>query len=317
MLSRHADHLFWMTRYIERAETTARLLEVGARNALLPDISGGFRNDWDAVLQASGSVDAFLQKYGDVVQRNVETHLFFDQDNPSSVMSCLSAARENARVVRTALTASVWDAINTSYQELRQFQRTERSKFQLTDLTEWTRRTAYLVRGAITGTQLRDDGYHFMGLGASIERADNTARLIDVKYYVLLPSVSYVGSGLDQSQWATLLRSMSALGAYNWTYSGDITASKIADLLILNRKFPRSLVTSVEQSCEHLDSLARGYGSSTDAQAAARGLYAELADAQVQDIFEEGLHDFLGRMQSLNADMAQKVQAAYLQGLPA
>uniref|UniRef100_UPI003567A599 alpha-E domain-containing protein n=1 Tax=Puniceibacterium confluentis TaxID=1958944 RepID=UPI003567A599 len=137
MLSRTANHLYWMARYIERAETTARLLEVGGRNALMPDIGGGFRNDWEAILRANGTLEMFNDKYGETVQRNIETFLFFDADNPSSVLSCLNMARENARVVRTALTSSVWDAINSAYQELKQFQRTERSKLELSDLTEW------------------------------------------------------------------------------------------------------------------------------------------------------------------------------------
>ncbi|MFZ5964740.1 alpha-E domain-containing protein [Thalassococcus sp. BH17M4-6] len=316
MLSRTASHLFWMARYIERAETTARLLEVGARNALMPDIGGGFRNDWEAILQSNGSLQAFQDKYSDPVQRNIETFLFFDAENPSSILSCLSAARENARVVRTALTSPVWDAINGAYQELGQFQRMERSKVALSDLTEWTLRACALIRGSIDGTQMRNDGYHFMGTGFSIERGDNTARLLDVKYYVLLPNVSYVGSGLDQSQWVTLLRSMSAHRAFNWTYTGGLTAAKIADFLILNPQFPRSLRTSVQRSCDHLDCLTRGYGRSTQAQSHARAMLAELVECRVADIFDEGLHEFLLRFMGQNASLAGVIQDTYLQGSP-
>ena len=308
MLSRTADHLFWMMRYLERAETTARLLEVGARNALMPDVSGGFRNDWDAILQASGAWDAFKAKYGETKQRNVETFLFFDEQNPSSVLSCISAARENGRVVRTALTQAVWDAMNQTYQDLRAMQRVERSSLTITDLSEWTLRACFLVRGAISATQLRNDGYNFMGLGTSIERADNSARLIDVKYFVLLPSLSYVGSGLDQSQWMTLLQSMSAERAVNWTYTGDITSNTIVDLLILNREFPRSLLSAVQWTNDHLDGLARGYGTTTPAQAAARKLLEELSAARVEDIFDEGLHEFLTRFMARNAQLAGLVQ---------
>lgn len=316
MLSRTASHLFWMARYIERAETTARLLEVGARNALLPDIGGGFRNDWEAILQSNGSLEAFREKYKEPVQRNVETFLFFDAENPSSVLSCLSAARENARVVRTALTSPVWDAINGAFQELKQFQRTERSKVQLTDLTEWTLRACALIRGSIDSTQMRNDGYHFMGIGLALERGDNTARLLDVKYYVLLPSVSYVGSGLDQSQWVTLLRSMSAHRAFNWTYTGELTAAKIADFLILNPQFPRSLRSSVQRSCDHLDCLTRGYGRATKAQSHARTMLAELVENQVSHVFDEGLHEFLIRFMAQNAALAGIIQDTYLQGNP-
>ncbi|NDW00810.1 alpha-E domain-containing protein [Salipiger sp. PrR002] len=317
MLSRTADHLYWMARYIERAETTARLLEVGARNALLPNATGGYRNDWEAVLLAKGALEPFIEKYKDTNQRNIETFLFFDADNPSSVFSCLAAARENARVVRTALTAPAWDAINSSFQELRQLQRTERSKLMVTDLCEWTLRACQLIRGAIMSTQLRNDGYDFMGIGTTIERADNTARLIDVKYYVLLPSVNYVGSGLDQSQWALLLQSMTAQRAFNWSYQGEITAAKIAHLLILNRRFPRSLRACVQWYCEHLDDLADNYQNGTEAQEVAHKLLDDLRNATVDDIFEEGLHEFLARFMTRNAEVATTVHNVYLSGMPA
>ena len=158
MLSRTADHLYWMARYLERAETTGRLLEVGARNALLPDPSGGYRNDWEAVLRAKGTLEPFLEKYGEPNQRNIETYLFFDADNPSSVLSCINAARENGRVVRTALTSPVWDALNGAYQELKQLQRIERSKLMTSELTDWTMRNCFLVKGCVQATQLRNDG---------------------------------------------------------------------------------------------------------------------------------------------------------------
>ena len=231
MLSRTADNLFWIARYMERAETAARLLEVGSRIALLPS-AAGYRNEWDSLLQASGNADAFARKYGDPVQRNIESFLFFDRDNPSSVASCITTARENGRIVRTALTTQVWDALNTAFQELRQLERTPRSELELSRLTEWTMRHAAMVRGAIEATLLRNDGWDFLNIGYSLERADNTARLMDVKYYVLLPRVEFVGSGLDNYQWTTLLRAMSAHRAFHWAYGGEVTAAKIADFLI-------------------------------------------------------------------------------------
>ncbi|SIT10491.1 Uncharacterized conserved protein, Alpha-E superfamily [Roseivivax lentus] len=316
MLSRTASHLYWMARYLERAETTARLLQMGGRNALLPDIGGGYRNDWEAVLQALGQLEAFREKYSDPNQRNVETFLFFDSSNPASVMSCIANARENARVVRTALTSQVWDAINTSFQEMQEFHRTERSKLLLNDMTDWALRAGALIRGAISGTQLRDDGYRFIGLGYTVERADNTARLLDVKYYVLLPSLSYVGSALDQTQWATLLRSMQAHRAFVWSYKGEITAAKIADLLILNRQFPRSLLSATQESVDHLEALSRGYKQPSRAATVARGLLGEIAELSVEDIFDEGLHQFLLRFMRRNDQIAAAVQATYLSGVP-
>lgn len=314
MLSRTAANLFWMARYLERSETTARLLDMGFRNALLPDTGGGYRNEWSAILQSKGVLQGFNEKYGDLVQRNVESFLFFDLENPSSVASCIRAARENARIVRTALTSQVWDAINLSYQELKAIQRKERSQISIPDLTDWTLRTTALIRGAIEMTQLRIDGYSFMHLGYAVERADNTARLLDVKYYVLLPSVAYIGSGLDNYQWTTLLRALSAHRAYNWAYGGELSAVQIAHFLILNTKFPRSLLSCSIEVNEHLNHLARMYHRTSPAQEAARKQLSELSEMQIEDVFEEGLHEFLTRIISENAGLGQCIHDQYLTG---
>jgi uncharacterized alpha-E superfamily protein len=314
MLSRTAENLFWISRYMERAETTARLLEVGSRNALIPNTSGGFRSEWESVLRASGTADAFVEKYGEPVQRNVESFLFFDVDNPSSIASCIYRARENGRIVRTALTGQVWDALNSAHQEMMQMRRTERSKLSISGLVDWTTRQAALLRGAIEDSQLRNDGYDFLYLGFSLERADSTARLLDVKYYVLLPQVDYVGSGLDNYQWTTILRAMSAHRAFNWAYGGEISPVKIADFLILNPKSPRSLVTSIEEACHHLDRIARAYGRATEAQTRIRAMLAGLSEAAVEDIFDEGLHEFLTRMIDEVAALTGVVRDIYFSG---
>jgi len=313
MLSRTADNLFWIARYMERAETAARLLEVGSRIALLPS-AAGCRNEWDSLLQASGNADAFGRKYGDPVQRNIESFLFFDHDNPSSVASCITIARENGRIVRTALTAQVWDALNTAFQELRQLERKPRSELELSRLTEWTMRHAAMVRGAIEATLLRNDGWDFLNLGYGLERADNTARLMDVKYYVLLPRVEFVGSGLDNYQWTTLLRAMSAHRAFHWAYGGEVTAAKIAHFLILNPQCPRSLITCVEGISAHLDRLSKACGATTDAQAQARAMLLALRETKVDDIFDEGLHDFLSRFIRETAALGSVVHDTYLSG---
>ncbi|AMY70106.1 alpha-E domain-containing protein [Frigidibacter mobilis] len=315
MLSRTADNLFWIARYMERAETMARLLEVGARIALLPSAGHGYRSEWDSLLQASGTAAGFAKKYGDPVQRNIESYLFFDHDNVSSVATCISRARENARIVRTALTTQVWDALNTAFQEMRQLERTPRSQLELSRLTEWTMRHAAMVRGAIDATLLRNDGWDFLGLGYKLERADNTARLMDVKYYVLLPRADYVGSGLDNYQWTTLLRAMSSHRAFHWAYGGEITAGKIAHFLILNPQCPRSLLTAIEGATQHLDRLAKGYHTSTQAQSRSRALLGELSEMTVDDIFEEGLHEFLSRFIGDVGEVSQLVGEIYLSGV--
>ena len=313
MLSRTADNLYWIARYMERAETAARLLDVGARIALIPS-AHGYRNEWDSLLRAAGTAVGFGKKYGDPIQRNIESHLFFDRDNPSSVASCITAARENGRIVRTALTSQMWDALNTAFQELKTLERMPRSELPQSRLTEWTMRTTALLRGATDATHLRNDGWDFLNLGYYLERADNTARLIDVKYYVLLPSLDFVGSGLDNYQWTTLLRAMGSHRAFHWAVGGEVTAAKIAQFLILNPQCPRSLLTCVEGATQHLDRVARHYRRKTPAQEMARGLMAELAELRTEDIFEEGLHEFLSRFIRETANLAGVIHEVYLSG---
>ena len=313
MLSRTADNLYWIARYMERADIAARLLEVGARISLLPS-AHGYRSEWDSLLQSSGTADGFAKKYGDPVQRNLESWLFFDRDNPSSVASCITAARENGRIVRTALTSQVWDALNTAFQELRQLERKPRSELELSLLTEWVMRHAAMVRGAIDATLLRNDGYNFLNLGYYLERGDNTARMMDVKYYVLLPRIEFVGSGLDNYQWTTLLRAMGAHRAFHWAYGGEVTAAKIADFLILNPQSPRSLITCVAGMNNHLGRLAKAYGRVTRAQGKGAAMLAELETTTVEKVFDEGLHEFLSRFIGESAELGGLIHEGYLSG---
>ncbi|MGL4237574.1 alpha-E domain-containing protein [Tabrizicola sp.] len=313
MLSRTADNLYWIARYLERADTVARLLEVGSRISLLPS-AHGYRSEWDSVLQATGMAAAFDRKYGDPVQRNIESFLFFDRDNPSSIASCITAARENGRIVRTALTTQVWDALNTAFQELRGLERMERSTLELSRLTDWTTRHAAMLRGAIDATLLRDDGFNFLNVGYYLERGDNTARLMDVKYYVLLPRVDYVGSGLDNYQWSTLLRAMGSHRAFHWAYGGEVTAAKIADFLIRNPQSPRSLATCSAGLVNHLGRVAKAYGRETAAQERAGALMAAVEGTTVDAIFDEGLHEYLTRFIAETAELATAINDAYLSG---
>jgi uncharacterized alpha-E superfamily protein len=313
MLSRTADNLYWIARYMERAETVARLLEVGSRISLLPSAQG-YRSEWDSLLQATGMAHSFAEKHGEPVQRAIESFLFFDRDNPSSIASCITAARENGRIVRTALTTQVWDALNTAFQELRGLERAKRSSLDLSRLTDWTMRHAAMLRGAIDATLLRDDGFNFLNIGYYLERGDNTARLMDVKYYVLLPRVDFVGSGLDNYQWTTLLRAMGAQRAFHWAYGGDVTAMKIADFLIRNPQSPRSLATCTAGLLNHLGRVAKAYGRETEAQEKARNLAAGIEAATVEAIFDEGLHEFLTRYITEAANLATAIHDAYLSG---
>jgi uncharacterized alpha-E superfamily protein len=314
MLSKTANNLYWMARYLERAGTTARLLEVGARNSLLPNLTGGYRNEWDAVLSTLGLAEDFAARGLEVNQKSIETYLFFDRDNPASVTSCLERARENGRIVRTALTQQVWDALNSAFQELKALERRAKTIREVTNLTEWATRTVALLRGAIMATQLRDDGYRFMNLGHYLELADNTARLLDVKYYVLLPKADYVGTGIDNAQWATVLRAVSALRAFNWAYGQEMTPARIAHFLILNRQSPRSLLTAVTGASENLEALAKGYGHHTPAQARARVMVSQLIETSIDEIIAEGLHEFLTRFIRDVQSVGQSIHEVYLGG---
>jgi uncharacterized alpha-E superfamily protein len=316
MLSRTAENLYWLARYMERAETMARLLEVGYRMALMPSAGEGYRNEWASLVAAAGSSAGFEAKFGEQFrQRDVETWLFFDRENPSSVISCIETARQNGRAVRTALTTEMWDALNGAYLELRDIERRPRSAALLPHLCDWTKRQGSLLRGATEGTHLQNDGYDFINIGYYLERADNTARLLDVKYYVLLPTTDMVGGTIDTYQWTTLLRALSSYRAFHWTYGGEYSPRKIAHFLILNRACPRSLLHCQVKVEEHLGALARAYGRHTAAHERMHEMLGELAESQVEVVLREGLHEFLTRFILQNASLAQDVADAYLFGI--
>lgn len=312
MLSRTADNLYWIARNMERAETNARLLEVGARISLLPTAQG-FRSDWDSLLRASGNLIGYSEKYGPPDQKNIESYLFFDRDNPNSVASCITNARENGRIIRTALTTQVWDALNTAFQELRSIE-AGRMGQDLSHLTDWVMRQAAMLRGAIDATLLRNDGYNFLNIGYYLERGDSTARLMDVKYYVLLPRADYVGTGLDNDQWSMLLRALSSHRAFHWAYGGEITSAKIAHFLILNPQCPRSLITCVAGMNNHAQRLAKLYGRETPATHAVARLLGELEGQTTDQIFDEGLHEFLTRYILQTGELGRVIHDSYLSG---
>ena len=313
MLSRTADNLYWIARNMERAETAARLLEVGARISLLPT-AHGYRSDWDSLLRASGNAEGYASKYGEPSQTDIESYLFFDRDNPNSVASCITLARENGRIVRTALTTQVWDALNTAFQELRLLECQPRATHELSRLTDWVTRHSAMVRGAIDATLLRNDGYNFLNIGYYLERGDSTARLMDVKYYVLLPRADYIGTGIDNDQWSMLLRAMSSHRAFHWAYGGEITSAKIAHFLILNPQCPRSLITCVAGMNNHMARLAKAYGRETAAQAAAAQLLQDLESQSAERIFDEGLHEYLTRFINEAASLGAVIRDSYLSG---
>ena len=223
MLGRTANGLYWMFRYIERAENTARLIDAGLRMSLTRSDSRD--DDWDGVLQSAGVREDYDKVHPTLSSVDAIDYLLRDKANPSSVMSCIDAARNNARMVRTALTRETWEAVNECWIELKHVLARKARSTDLPEIIETIKRRAGLIRGAFHGTMLRDDIYNFARIGTFIERADNTARILDVKYYVLLPAISQVGSSLDNMQWESILRSVSAHRSYGWVYDGEYTPS--------------------------------------------------------------------------------------------
>ena len=293
MLSRTAEYLYWISRYMERAETTARLLDVGYRMSLFPNLSG-YNNEWESVLAASGTIDSYKIKYNDIVQKHVEDYLFFDEENPSSVYNCILNARNNALVVRTSFTPESWLAINKAYQEIINFKQNKYSTSDLPNLTEWAIEQVNLFRGTINSL-LRNDGYNFLLLGLFVERADNSARLLDVKYFVLLPKPEYIGSNIDNMQWSILLRSLSSFRAFRWAYDGEITATKIADFLVLNDNCPRSLSFCIQNIVKHLIDLECSPKKVNKIYDTLKDLNTTIQQEKIETIIEYGLHEFVSK----------------------
>ncbi len=219
MLSRTADNLYWLSRYTERADFVARLLDAALRLSALPaNYAGGEASEWASALASAADGEVFRQHYDSVNEHTVRDFLAFSPHNPSSIRSCLQTARENARSVRTALTVEMWEAINEAWLHLRSYEGRDLSREEFARFLDWVKGVSLAFDGSAYRTMLRNDAYWFTRLGVAIERADNTARILDVKYHVLLPETERVGGSLDYFQWTTILREVSALTAYHWVY---------------------------------------------------------------------------------------------------
>jgi uncharacterized alpha-E superfamily protein len=311
MLGRTANDLFWMSRYIERAENTARLLEVGYRIALLPREGHGLNEEWRSTLRSAGCERGYLGKHGVYDANRVVNYVLFDPANPSSVYSCLATARRNARAQRTALTREMWESLNGAWLEFSAIDADGLTPNALPPLLDWIKERSAMFRGALLNTTLRNDGFCFTQLGTFLERADNTARILDVKYYVLLPHAEPVGGEIDNVQWAAILRSVSAHRSYRWVYKDSYKPWRIADYLILNRQMPRSLRSCYEEIVAALDGLAKFYGASDGPQARARDTLRYLAQGDVDAIFQSGLHEFLADFIGRNNCLGSEVSATY------
>jgi len=318
MLARTADNLFWLARYMERADFIARTIEATLRLEYLPRGGDGDpQTEWFSALEAVGAHESFATKHGELTEPLAIDYLTFDRDNPSSICNCLEYARANGRAVRTALTAETWTAINDAWLELKRFEATRRaakelSRDALTSFLDYVKKASLDFDGACYRTMLRNDGYYFNRIGLFLERADNTARLLDVKYHLLLPANEQIGGSLDFFQWVAILRAVSAATAYHWVYRDRVKPWLVADLLILKPSMPRSLIYCYDALDRALDDLARADGHSGAAQRQARAVLSKLERASMTEIFQSGLHEFVTEFIEENSRLASAISEQYL-----
>ena len=294
MLSRTADHLFWMARYTERAENTARMLDVNYQTSLLPQSQAVAQVGWQGLLSISELLPSYTALYGEVTPQGVMEFMVSDEDNPSSIISCLRAARENARAVRGTLTTEVWETQNQTWLEVNRMLKSRAFERDPGQFFEWVKFRSHLSRGVAVGTMLMDESLHFMRLGTFLERADNTARLVDVKFHAV--QNDFHGNGkkdqeYDFYHWSAILRSVSGFEIYRKVYRDVIKPERVAELLILRPDMPRSLHASMNEVVSNL-LLVSSDDHSTTLRHAGK-LRAELQYGHIDEILATGLHAFL------------------------
>ena len=309
MLGKTADGLFWMFRYLERNENTARLLDAGFRIALTR--AAAAENEWASVLTTVGVEQAFLDKYERMETAPVIDFLLRDPSNPSSVMSVIQTARDNARLLRTALTRELWSATNECWLTLRELLARPVRERELPFVLSTIQQQNALLNGTLHGTMMRNEIFNFARLGTFLERADNTARILDVKYYLLLPSVSLVGSSLDNVQWETILRSVSAQRSYHRLHKGDVRPREIANFLMLDLRMPRSLGFCYSKIVNNLGHLAKDYEVRQPSFEQAETVFARLTDRSIEEIFESGLHEFIQDFIRDNNALGRQIEMDY------
>ena len=309
MLGRAANDLYWLARYIERAENMARLIEVGYRIVLLPRAGEGYHQEWQSTLESAGCLAGYKARHGELDTPKVIDYMLFDTTNPSSIATCLASARHNGRAQRTALTRDMWESLNSAWLEFSAIKPGSVTSNSLPELLDWIRSRSALYRGSLMNTILRNDTYYFSQLGTFIERADSTSRILDVKYYHLLPSTEMVGSGTDNFQWTSILRSVSAHRSYRWVFKDSYKPWKIADYLMLNRQMPRSLRSCYDELNLALNDLGQLYGQRHPCHATAAATRDLLIEGDIKRIFQSGLHefvqDFIGRNNKLGNEISQ------------
>ena len=314
MLARAANNLYWMSRHIERAENAARMLDVTHRMSLLPyrvlEKEQEWAEPWALPLVITGRATEYYERYTQVTPANVLNFMVLDSSNPSSIYSCIQSARENARSVRGAITSEMFQDLNDLWLNMRNVDYAHIEARGVSEFFDWVKLQSHQFRGVSFGTMLRDEGYQFIRLGTFMERADNTARILDVKYHTLLPSVSDVGGAVDYYQWSALLRSVSAFDAYRKVYRDLITPMKVAELLILRDDVPRSLHACMND----IQDILRGLADNTqlEARRMAGEMHAKIHYGRTQQIFDLGLHEYLMEFLEGIGNLAVEVNKDFL-----
>ena len=313
MLSRTADHLFWMSRYTERAENTARMLSVSYDTAMLPMRSDAARRIWQGVLSISELIPAYHTRFGEVTRENVLHFMVADESNPASIIACLRAARENARAVRGALTTEVWETQNQTWLAMRKQLQGGLAGKDAAQLLEWVKYRSHLSRGVALGTMLQDEAFHFVRMGTFLERADNTARLLDVKFHAIerdyhgLAAAETAGQQFDFYHWSALLRSVSAFEVYRKVYRDTITPERVAALLMLRPDMPRSLQACLQEVVSNLAAITPAQDKESHRLAGI--MLAQLRYGRIDEILDRGLHayltEFLDRVNQLGVQISQ------------
>jgi uncharacterized alpha-E superfamily protein len=315
MLSRTADHLFWMSRYMERAENTARMLNVNYETSLLPQSAEATEQGWRGLLSISELTPDYLKRYSDFNGRDVMDFMVRDENNPSSILACLRAARENARAVRGTLTTEVWETQNQTWLEFNRLLREGAFTRDPGAFFEWVKFRSHLSRGVTVGTMLQDDSLHFLRIGTFLERGDNTARLLDVKFHAL--AGEYFGNGnakeaheVDFYHWSAILRSVSGFEIYRKVYRNVIRPELVAELLILRPDMPRSLAACVNELVANLRLVANQQSDETLRRAGR--LQADLQYGRIDEILATGLHAYLTQFLARVGDLGGGISRDFL-----
>lgn len=307
MLSRTAENLFWMARYIERAEATARLITMGQRMAILP--GANHREEWRSVIRVTGCEQLFPAGTP-VRESDVVEQLLLSADNPASIRSCLMRARANGKSVRTALTQDMWEALNEGWRKLDSYDVAE-ARQNLASIIDWVKTRAMTFLGATENGQLRTEGHDFVRVGGALERAQMTLRLLDVKYYVLLPETDVVGGTRDHYQWTSVLHALSGSRAYHHVYAGSYSPWQITDFLVLNRQFPRSVLYCFDQMSYRLGRLAGWHGQRHACHDRIEAMVSALAGLNSGTLFRQGLHEVVQRKLADTNQLGHEIGQAY------